>query len=405
MNTGIALVVRNILRNLPALGQEEAIAVVPVIFRRGSFFVVSAERVLRNRMPESVGNSKEPAKSRWSVGRWISAVRGAASEFLQLASARRIVEFLAAEPSGEHVLLLLDASWAYDIWPAIEDLKARGLRVVSIIYDLIPITHRHTVVESLARAFERWLAGQMRFADGIVCISRSMASVVESHINGQLACAGSDRMIPVSSFYLGSELDFADSREAVQENLLGLKREAGPIFLMVGTIEPRKNHRQVFDAFQSLWMEGLCARLVIAGAQEWRSKELLSEMAGHAEAGRRLLVIRDATDSDLKWLYENATALIMASEVEGFGLPIVEARQMGLPVICSDIAVFRELAAPGTEFFRRGSVDDLTKVIRSHIVSQRPRERSSDGWISWRQSSRQLLDAILVIVRGSKSAI
>jgi glycosyltransferase involved in cell wall biosynthesis len=128
-------------------------------------------------------------------------------------------------------------------------------------------------------------------------------------------------------------------------------------------------------------------------------------MAGHAEAGRRLLVIRDATDSDLKWLYENATALIMASEVEGFGLPIVEARQMGLPVICSDIAVFRELAAPGTEFFRRGSVDDLTKVIRSHIVSQRPRERSSDGWISWRQSSRQLLDAILVIVRGSKSAI
>jgi alpha-1,2-rhamnosyltransferase len=401
MNTGIPRVVRNVLRNVLELEREEGIVVVPVVFRKGLLVAVSPASVLKNKAGSSGRYGNAAMKVVRRLGRTVLRGCQSALERLHLHSRCSVGDFVTAEPSERHVLLLLDASWAYDIWPAIEHLKGRGLRIVSVIYDLIPITHRHTVVESLASAFERWLSGQMRFSDGIVCISRSIAIVVEKHIEGTVP-ARSGRVIRVSSFHLGSELDFVDGAMRVQKKLLSLKSEGSPIFLMVGTIEPRKNHRQVLEVFQKLWIEGVNARLAVVGAWDWKSEELLSEMVRHPEAGRRLLLIRDASDVDLQWLYENATALIMASEVEGFGLPIVEARQVGLPVICSDIPVFAELAAPGTEFFRLGNVEDLSRLIRSHLASRRPRDRTAKGWITWRESARQLLAAIRLAVPDAK---
>jgi len=206
---------------------------------------------------------------------------------------------------------------------------------------------------------------------------------------------GIARSISVSSFYLGSGLDFAGGNVSIREELLKLKSAASPMFLMVGTIEPRKNHRHVFDAFKRLWTEGVDARLVIVGAGDWMSEDLLGEIARHPETGHRLFLIRDASDADLQWLYQNATALIMASEVEGFGLPIVEARRMGLPVICSDIPVFAEFAVEGTQFFRLGDVDDLVRVIGARAAVHGARVERMDGWITWRESTQQLLSAIL----------
>jgi len=265
------------------------------------------------------------------------------------------------------------------------------------------MTHSHNVVEPLVRAFDRWLNGQMRFSDGVACISRAMADVVRKYFEGKLPSVGPARSIPVSTFYLGAELDFVSSAGSVQDRVLSLKSVESPIFLMVGTIEPRKNHRHVFNAFKRLWAQGIDARLAIVGARDWKTEDLLAEIVEHPEAGRRLFLIRDASDADVKWFYENATALIMASEVEGFGLPIVEARQMGLSVICSDIPVFTELAADGTEFFRLGDVDDLVRVIVGHLAIGRARSGTKGGWITWRESSQQLLGAVLRVVRSSDS--
>jgi len=219
-----------------------------------------------------------------------------------------------------------------------------------------------------------------------------MADVVGEYFQKRLQSTEMTRSIPVSSFYLGCDLDFVDDLNAVQEKILSLEKVKSPIFLMVGTIEPRKKHRDVLGAFERLWAQGVEARLVIVGGRDWMSGELLAEIAGHAEAERRLFLIRDASDSDLQWLYERAAALIMASEVEGFGLPIVEAKRAGLPVICSNIPVFAEIAAGEAEFFRLGNVDDLVRAILKRLASCGECATTSRGWISWRESARQLLE-------------
>ena len=395
LNTGISRVVRNVLRNLLELGPEKGIAVHPTILQGSSLVIVPPEAVLNNTSAERGVCGDRQRRAGWKkFKRRLSVGYGRVLDFAGFRSS--IERLIAAEPKGTHVLLLLDASWPYEIWPSIEILKARGLRVVSVIYDLIPITHSHTVVESLVFAFEHWLQGQMRLTDSVVCISRSMADVVRKYLRERMLSDGLARSIPVSNFYLGAELDLANGTASVQERVVRLKSADESIFVMVGTIEPRKNHRHVFEAFKKLWAQGIDARLAIVGAGEWKSEELLAEIAAHPENGKRVFVFRDASDADLQWFYENATALIMASEVEGFGLPLVEARKAGLSVICSDILVFKELAARGTTFFRVGDVDDLVRVVVAHLAASHTSSRENGGgWITWRESSQQLLETVV----------
>ena len=167
---------------------------------------------------------------------------------------------------------------------------------------------------------------------------------------------------------------------------------------MVGSIEPRKNHAYVLDAFDLFWQQGGIASLVIVGRHGWKSDSLLERIAQHEQLGRQLFLLRDATDAELDHCYRNASALVIASIIEGFGLPIVEAFQRGLPVLCSDIPVFREIADGKATFFDLAHPDHLTGALegfcRDH-ASQDRRMRKPQKWLNWRESTEQLISAIM----------
>src|SRR5262249_38088382 len=146
----------------------------------------------------------------------------------------------------------------------------------------------------------------------------------------------------VGNFYLGSEICSVSVRHRDSKRILRMFAPPCPTFLMVGSIEPRKNHGYVMDAFNQLWAARNSVGLVIVGHQAWGTGELLLRIQGHRRLGSDLFLMRDVTDDELELCYQKSDALIMSSTIEGFGLPIVEAFQWGLPVLCSDIAVFRE---------------------------------------------------------------
>jgi glycosyltransferase involved in cell wall biosynthesis len=104
-------------------------------------------------------------------------------------------------------------------------------------------------------------------------------------------------------------------------------------FLFVGTIEPRKNVARVLDALALLRREPPGVRLVIVGRPGWRV-DLGTEIARRGLA-RAVVWHRDLADDDLAGQMLSATALVVPSIAEGFGLPIVEAMAAGLPVITS----------------------------------------------------------------------
>jgi alpha-1,2-rhamnosyltransferase len=110
-------------------------------------------------------------------------------------------------------------------------------------------------------------------------------------------------------------------------------------------------------------------------------------------------LIRDATDRDLLSLYKKSHAVIIASYAEGFGLPIVEAMHAGTNVFCSDIPIFREIAGDYAVYFDPFSPESLElnvmNSLNNIVIDPNANNQSKKSWISWDQSTRQLLTKIV----------
>lgn len=118
-----------------------------------------------------------------------------------------------------------------------------------------------------------------------------------------------------------------------------------PYFLSIGTLEPRKNYRLLFDVWRMLShrLGRSAPRLVLVGQKGPMTGDMLAPLAACPEL-RRLVEIRThCPDAELAGLLRHSEALLIPSLAEGFGLPCVEALQAGTPVIASDLPVFREI--------------------------------------------------------------
>ncbi|MEM8119924.1 glycosyltransferase, partial [Morganella morganii] len=112
---------------------------------------------------------------------------------------------------------------------------------------------------------------------------------------------------------------------SVEPDLLRMFKAKAPVFLMVSTIEPRKNHGYLLDAFERAWAQGSQARLCIAGRIGWKCEALVERVRQHPELNKRLFMFNDLSDKSLEYAYSHAASLVFPSYVEGFGLPLVEA--------------------------------------------------------------------------------
>src|SRR5690606_33158160 len=171
-----------------------------------------------------------------------------------------------------------------------------------------------------------------------------------------------------------------------------------PSFLMVGTIEPRKAHAQVLDAFEQLWREGMDVALVVVGKQGWLVEALARRMRAHPEHGRRLFWLEAISDAYLERVYAVSTCLIAASHGEGFGLPLIESARHGLPIIARDIAVFREVAGECAAYFEGETPDAVARAVGDWLERDVRGERPDVGrlqWLTWEQSADNLMRLLL----------
>jgi alpha-1,2-rhamnosyltransferase len=198
-------------------------------------------------------------------------------------------------------------------------------------------------------------------------------------------------------FHLGSELDLSDADAAVDRGLLQLFETPEPVFLMVSTIEPRKNHAYLLDAFDRAWADGSRARLCIVGKIGWKCEALIDRIRQHRELNRRLFMFNSLSDKSLEHAYEHATALVFPSHVEGFGLPLVEAMQRGLPAMGSDIPVFREIGGDYMAYFDLADPQSLTDLVIGmdrNPTFPAPLSLEHWRWLTWREASAQLVERI-----------
>ena len=125
-----------------------------------------------------------------------------------------------------------------------------------------------------------------------------------------------------------------------------------PYFVMLGTIEPRKNHWLMLQLWRQL-IETLGAkapRLVIIGQRGWECENVVDLLERCETLADVVFEYPSCSDAELaSWLH-HAQALLFPTFAEGFGMPLVEALGLGVPVIASDLPVFREIAGTIPEY-------------------------------------------------------
>lgn len=127
-----------------------------------------------------------------------------------------------------------------------------------------------------------------------------------------------------------------------------------PFFMIIGTIEPRKNHLLLLNLWRQFAFDGRAGnampRLCIVGKRGWENENIL-DMLDRCEVIRdSVQEFGDLGDLEVQLLMQRARALLFPSFIEGLGIPLLEAAALDVPCIVSDIPVFREIAPAGTAF-------------------------------------------------------
>ena len=121
-------------------------------------------------------------------------------------------------------------------------------------------------------------------------------------------------------------------------------------FVVCGTIEPRKNHLMLLNVWRELATRGPAPKLVVVGKRGWLCDTAL-DLLDRSEALRPHIVeVGGLSTPGLRRLLAGARALLMPSFAEGFGIPVAEAMAAGIPVIASDIDVFREIGGDALNY-------------------------------------------------------
>jgi alpha-1,2-rhamnosyltransferase len=422
-NSGIQRVVRNVIQQLPAA--DETVECIPVVMINGGLYEVKSLAPLKSTKLDLMGLRVKleqwanafwlrhrAVERRWPFNRShftrrVLYVGCRLTAFACLSLPMRLLERVL---KGQHIpercvplahragdqLVLLDSSWHANFFPLAEQLKREGVGIISVIYDLIPLTHPQFCDAGLVKVFNDWFDWIARTADGYVAISTTIRDQVREEMLRRIGAQQVGQRW-FDYFHLGSELDLSEADAKVDRGLLDMFQTTDPVFLMVSTIEPRKNHAYLLEAFELAWATGSKARLCIVGKIGWKCDALIERIRQHPELNRRLFMYNSLSDKSLEHAYSHATALVFPSHVEGFGLPLVEAMQRKLPAMASDIPVFREIGGDYMAYFDLANPQSLSDLVTGM-------ERSGEfpaalgleqwRWLSWREASAQLVERI-----------
>ena len=205
------------------------------------------------------------------------------------------------------------------------------VRPLYFVHDLIPITHpEYCRAGERAKHVER-MRTVLRTGTGI--IGNSQATLDELR---EFGMSESLPALPEVAAWLGTDAWGASEAGTPPDR---------PTFVILGTIEARKNHILLLQIWQRMLsrLGPQAPRLLIIGQRGWECEEVLSLLNREEIRGDAVVELGNCTDVELIRHLAGARALLFPSLVEGYGLPLVEALRAGTPVIASDLPVFREI--------------------------------------------------------------
>lgn len=278
-----------------------------------------------------------------------------------------------------------------------KQLRNYGVKVKFVIYDLLPLLLPHTFHDGAAELHRGWL-NVVSENDGAICISQAVSQELIEWISINKSLK-SRRPFSIDWFHLGADIKLSAASPKMPniiKDVLSILSTC-PSFLMVGTLEPRKGHVQVLSAFNKIWDEGGKVNLIIVGKNGWMTESLVDNINNHPQLDKHLFWLNGISDEYLEKIYSISTCLIVASEGEGFGLPLIEAAQHKLPIIARDIPVFREVAGEHAFYFSGVSSDVLVQTVKKWLklyTKDKHPKSNNIHWLTWQESTKQLISKL-----------
>ncbi len=252
----------------------------------------------------------------------------------------------------------------------------RDIRSIFMVHDVIPLSHPNIVSSGNTKLHERLMINAIQYGHMLLTPSEAAREAVEEEI----AKRGAGRIpvravpLPINDIFLTQEAPDPD-----------LARH--PYFVICGTVEKRKNHILILNAWRALenYYGSDTPKLVICGSLGWGSEVVLRFLGDHPEVRRHVIMAEGISTVGVKRLMANARAVLTPSFAEGFGLPPIEALATGTPSLLSNIPSHREGAGSFGIFLEPDELeawienivrltenDEAYSVLRRTIANFRP---------------------------------
>lgn len=237
----------------------------------------------------------------------------------------------------------------------------KGKKIITI-HDLAYMRYPETTSERIYAHHSKWVPYCAKHCDHIIADSHQTKSDIIDllHISEE----------KISVVHLAADAHFKPLQNSFKNSFLSY-----PYFLFVGTLEPRKNLLTILKAFE-LYRKNSdsCNKLVLVGVKGWKYSPIFDWIK---ESGLEddIIVTGFITDEELVAMYNGATALVMPSIYEGFGLPVIEAMQCGTPIIGSNCTSIAEIVDRYGILIDPYDIEGWAKAMDSLGRSQNERSR------------------------------
>lgn len=261
------------------------------------------------------------------------------------------------------------------------------------VHDLAFLTQPKHTTEALRRYLEEVVPRQVKGADLVAAVSHATAADLKRYYNVPDDKIVLARNAVDESFYQAQPLADSDRARLVLPDRY---------FVMLGTIEPRKNHALALAAIRQAKL-GRSMPLVIVGRFGWGHEAVAADMQS-LQAEGLVIHMGNAADADLPAILSSSTAMIYPSWTEGFGLPVAEALATGIPVVTGTAPALREV---GGDFARYVDPEDVDALV-AHMQELAETHPDPDmaaarkQWtrqFSWDSSTSTVYDALRRISR------
>lgn len=219
-----------------------------------------------------------------------------------------------------------------------ENLKKYGLKPIFFLHDLIPISHPEYSRENEDEKHKLRLKTMLNSAKGIIVNSQDTLDRLVTYVDEH------NLIMPLTAVsHLAS---------APLQKVNHLKPIEKTYFVLLGTIEPRKNHILILNLWRNLVLEmgNEAPHLIIIGQRGWECENVIDMLERCDQIKSFVHEISFCNDIELSNYLMHACALLFPSFVEGYGIPLVEALSMKVPVIASNLNVFQEIAGNIPEY-------------------------------------------------------